>query len=234
MLRRFSQNLTSNQAFGNFKLIQKIAIKTAFTVPFGQYEWNVMPFGIKNAPSEFKKIMNDIFNPFSKFIIVYNDDVLVFSTSVDQHFKHLKVFFNIIKYNGLVLSKNNYSIFQINIRFLGHNIQQGTIVPIQRSIQFADKFCDQIFEKTQLQQFLGCVNYIEDFIPCLSNLLKPLRYILRTSSPWTKIHTNVIKGIKLKAKDLPCLSLLEPSTFKIAVTDDSDIGYAGILKQRQT
>ena len=89
-----------------------------------------MPFGLKNAPSEFQKIMNDIFNPFSKFIIVYIDDVLVFSISIDQHFKHLRVFFNVIKENGLVLSKTKYSLFQINIRFLGHNIQQGTIVPI--------------------------------------------------------------------------------------------------------
>jgi hypothetical protein len=52
--------------------------KTAFTVPFGQYEWNVMPFGLKNAPSEFQHIMNDIFNAHFKFCIVYIDDVLIF------------------------------------------------------------------------------------------------------------------------------------------------------------
>ncbi|XP_047259002.1 uncharacterized protein LOC124891243, partial [Capsicum annuum] len=50
--------------------------KTAFNVPFGQYEWNVMPFGLKNAPSEFQKIMNDIFNPYMDFIVVYIDDIL--------------------------------------------------------------------------------------------------------------------------------------------------------------
>jgi hypothetical protein len=77
--------------------------KTAFTVPFGQFEWNVLPFGLKNAPSEFQKIMNDIFNPYSKFIIVYTDDVLVFSKTVNQHMKHLKIFKNVIKHNGLVL-----------------------------------------------------------------------------------------------------------------------------------
>lgn len=67
--------------------------------------------------------MDDIFNPFSKFIIIYIDGVLVFFTSIDQHFKHLKVFFNIIKDNGFVLSKTKYSLFQINIRFVGRNIQ---------------------------------------------------------------------------------------------------------------
>ena len=52
--------------------------KTAFTVPFEHYEWNVMPFGLKNAPSEFQRIMNEIFSPYSSFIIVYIDDVLIF------------------------------------------------------------------------------------------------------------------------------------------------------------
>jgi hypothetical protein len=91
--------------------------KTTFTVPFGQQEWNVMSFGLKNAPFEFQRIMNYIFNPFSKFILVYIDDVLIFSTSIDQHFKHFKVFFNVVKENGLVLSKTKYSLFQINIRY---------------------------------------------------------------------------------------------------------------------
>ena len=66
--------------------------KTAFNVPFGQYEWNVMPFGLKNAPSEFQNIMNDIFNRYIHFTIVYIDDVLVYSESIDQHLKHLKIF----------------------------------------------------------------------------------------------------------------------------------------------
>ena len=81
---------------------------------------------------------------------------------------------------------------------------------------------------------MGCVNYIADFIPGLSNFLKPLHDRLKKPPPpWTSIHTNVVKEIKLKAKDLPCLSLLDPSAFKIVETNASDIGYGGILKQRK-
>ena len=60
--------------------------KTALIVPFGHYEWSVMPFSLKNAPSEFQNIMNDIFTPFIDFSIVYIDDVLIFSKSIDQQF----------------------------------------------------------------------------------------------------------------------------------------------------
>jgi hypothetical protein len=86
--------------------------KTAFTVPFGHYEWNVMPFGLKNAPSEFQNIMNEIFTPFTKFSIVYIDDVLIFSESVEQHWKHLNIFMQIIQHNGLVLSPTKINLFQ--------------------------------------------------------------------------------------------------------------------------
>ena len=64
--------------FWQIQIKEEERYKTSFTVPFGQYEWNVMFFGSKNAPSEFQRIMNDIFYPYSQFTIVYIDDVLVF------------------------------------------------------------------------------------------------------------------------------------------------------------
>ncbi|KAL6336194.1 hypothetical protein AAG906_011076 [Vitis piasezkii] len=75
--------------FWQIQITERDRYKTAFVVPFGHYEWNVMPFGLKNAPSEFQNIMNEIFNQFSDFIIVYIDDVLIYSDSVEQHWTHL-------------------------------------------------------------------------------------------------------------------------------------------------
>ena len=71
--------------FWQIQIDEKDRYKTAFTVPFGHYEWNVMPFGLKNAPSEFQNIMNEIFAPFTEFPIVYIDDVLIFSKLIDNH-----------------------------------------------------------------------------------------------------------------------------------------------------
>jgi len=207
--------------------------KIAFTVPFGQYEWNVMPFGLKIDPSEFQKIMNDIFNPYSKFSIVYIDDVLIFSQTIDQHFKHLHTFINIIKQNGLVVSQTKINLFQTKIRFLGHNIHQGTIIPIDRSIEFANKFPNQILDKTQLQRFLGCLNYFGEFVPYLNNIVKQLHDRLRKNPPlWSDIHTQAVKDIKLKVQSIKCLYLPIPQAFKIVERDASNIGYGGILKQR--
>ena len=91
--------------------------------------------------------MNDIFNEYSEFAIVYIDDVLIHSTTIENHFKHINIFINIIKQNGLVISASKITLFKTHIRFLGHEIHQGIIKPIQRSITFASKFSDEIINK---------------------------------------------------------------------------------------
>jgi hypothetical protein len=64
--------------FWKIQIHLKNCHKTAFTIPFGQYEWKVMPFSLKNTPSKFQRIMNDILNAYSKFCTIYSDDVLIF------------------------------------------------------------------------------------------------------------------------------------------------------------
>ncbi|KAI0511012.1 hypothetical protein KFK09_011630 [Dendrobium nobile] len=192
-----------------------------------------MPFGLKNAPSEFQKIMNEIFNSYNKYIIVYIDDVLIFSKSIDEHFKHLKTFIWLAKSNGLVISEPKIKLFQTTIRFLGHTITNDTIVPIQRSIEFADKFPDKILDKKQLQRFLGALNYVSDFYQNLAKDAAPLFKRLRKNSPpWDDTCTKVVQIIKHHVKNLPCINLANPNYFKIVETDASDLGYGGILKQK--
>ncbi|BBN67532.1 Excinuclease ABC, C subunit [Prunus dulcis] len=137
--------------FWQIQIEESDRYKTAFVTPFGHYEWNVMPFGLKNAPSEFQNIMNEIFNAYSHFSIVYIDDVLIYSQSIEQHWKHLSIFLQVVKQNGLVISAKKVKLFQTSIRFLGFNICQSQISPIDRVIQFADKFPDEIIDKSQLQ-----------------------------------------------------------------------------------
>ena len=206
--------------------------KTAFIGPFGHYEWNVMPFDLKNASSEFQNMMNDILNDYTKFSIVYIDDVLIFSNFIEEHFKHLKKFQKIVRENGLVISATKIKLFQTNIRFLGFNIYQGQIKPMHKVIEFANKFLNEIKDKTQLQRFLGSLNYVADFYPNLRILIKPLfQRLKKNHAPWSNEHTQVVKQIKTQVKELPCLGILHPEAFPIIETDASNIGYGGILKQ---
>jgi hypothetical protein len=206
--------------------------KTGFVVPFGHFEWNVMPLGLKNAPSEFQNKMNDIFNKYSDFVIVYLDDILVFSDSINQHIDHMNKFFEIIRSNGLALSEKKLKIFQSKIRFLGFDISQGMYSPISRSLEFVTKFPDKIIDKTQLQRFLGCLNYVSDFIPNLRIICGPLFKRLKKNPPaWDDTMTTSIINLKKIVKKLPCLGIPCPNAKLIVETDASDLGFGGILKQ---
>jgi hypothetical protein len=167
--------------FWQIQIDRKDKYKTVFTVLFDQYEWNVMHFGLKNAPSKFQRIINYIFNAHSKFCIVYIDDVLIFSHSIDQHFKHLYTFFHTAKQNGLVVSKIKISLFQTRVCFLDHYICQGIVTPIERSLIFTNKFSYKITNKTQLQRFSGSLNYVLDYHPNISRLAKHLHNRLKTN-----------------------------------------------------
>lgn len=165
-----------------------------------------MPFGLKNAPSEFQIVMNSIFNHLSHFSIIYIDDVLIFSEDIDSHFKHLNIFLKTVKHNDLVISARKMKLFQTQIRFLGHELFQGTYKPICRVIDFANKFPDVISDKTQLHRFFWSLNYVADFIPKIRHTCKPLFDRLKKNpSPWTPDHTKVVVTIKKMVK--PFLSL---------------------------
>ena len=179
--------------FWQIQIDEKDIYKTTFTVPFGHYEWNVMPFGLKNAPSEFWNIINDIFTHFTEFSIVYIDDVLIFSKSIDDHWKHLDIFVNVIKRNGLIVSATKINLFKDKILFLGHNIFKGTLSPIDRAIQFADKSPDETKDKNQLQRFLGSLNYVSDYFQGLRKICRPLyKRLEKNPLAWTDKHTMIV------------------------------------------
>jgi hypothetical protein len=75
--------------FWQIQIHEEDKYKIAFVTPFGHYEWNIMPFRLKNTPNEFQNIMNEIFDPIAHFSAVYIDDVLIFSKSIDEHWKYL-------------------------------------------------------------------------------------------------------------------------------------------------
>lgn len=170
-----------------------------------------------------------IFKTLQLFILMM---FLVFSLNIEKHFKHINIFIDVIKRNGLVVSLPKVKLFETKIRFLGFKIHLGKIKPIQRSIEFASNFSDQILDKTQLQRFLDCLNYVYDFIQNLIPICKPLYQRLKKNpNPWSDTHTQTIQKIKSLVKLIPCLNLINTKANLIVETDASNLGYEGILKE---
>ena len=142
-------------------------------------------------------------------------------------------FLDTIKRNGLVVFAKKIKLFQTKVRFLSYDISEGQICPIDKAIQFADKFPGVITDKTQLQRFLRSLNYVADFYKDMRKQCKPLFDRLKSNPPsWFDVHTSLAKQIKSHVKTLPCLGIPTLGAFKIVETDASDIGYGGILKKR--
>ena len=99
-------------------------------------------------------------------------------------------------------------LFRTKIRFLGRDIYQGTIKPIQRSLAFADKFSDEIKDKKQLQTFLGCLNYVSNFFPHLNIYSLPyIKDLGRTLSPGQMSIQELLNRLKtLLSLYLVCIS----------------------------
>ena len=116
---------------------------------------------------------------------------------------------------------------------MGHYIENGNIVPIERSIEFASKFSDEIKDKRQLKRFLESLNYLTNFYQNIAQDTSILYFRLKKNPfPWTDLQTEAVKKIKFRAKYLPCPSLVNPEWYKIVEINASNKGYEGILNKR--
>jgi hypothetical protein len=168
--------------FSQVKMEEESIPWTAFTCPQGHFEWLVMPLGLKNAPTLFQRNMQNIFNENKEFVLVYIDDLLIFSKMYKEHIAHLDMFFRKVEQNGLILSKKKMEICKEKINFLGHEIGEGKIYLQDHITKKILQFPDAMDDKKVLQQFLGIVNYAMNYIDNLAKLAGSLYAKLRKNS----------------------------------------------------
>ncbi|XP_059627758.1 (R)-mandelonitrile beta-glucosyltransferase-like [Cornus florida] len=109
----------SKAGFWQIKLRKKSKPLTAFSTPSGHYQWTVMPFGLNTASQIYQRWMDKIFNDLKDFVVIYIDDILVFSKTRDEHRKHLQCLSEKLKNHGIILSPTKIDVEQESIDFLG-------------------------------------------------------------------------------------------------------------------
>jgi len=190
-----------------------------------------MPFGLKTAPPIFQRKMNIIFGVYKRFVLVYVDDILVFSK---DHLGHLQTVFHLFVKNGIIVSKKKMELCKNHINFLGVTLGEGKIKLQPHIATKVLDMPDKLDNTKDLQKNLGLVNYARNFIKDLGRLAGPL--YSKTGSKGQK-HFNIediklVQQIKEKIKNIPELSIPLETDYLIIETDGSFQGWRAVLKAR--
>eukprot|EP00257_Ricinus_communis_P017580 XP_015576051.1 uncharacterized protein K02A2.6-like [Ricinus communis] len=158
--------------------------KTACVTRYGSFEFSVMPFGLTNAPATFCTLMNRVFQPFlDKFVVVYLDDIVVYSKTLKEHIQHLRQVFHILKENELYVKKEKCEFAKPEVMFLGHIVGGGKLRMDKAKVQAIEDW-EPPRKVTELRSFLGLVNYYRRFIMGYSSIASPLTDLLKKNKVW--------------------------------------------------
>ncbi|KAJ9532927.1 hypothetical protein QJQ45_018045, partial [Haematococcus lacustris] len=158
--------------------------KTAFRTRYGHYEFTVLPFGLCNAPATFQQLMNDVFKPhLDDFVLVYLDDILVFSKSAADHERHLHLTLSLLRQHQLCANLAKCAFWLDTVDFLGHIVSAAGIQPDPSKVKAVlDWPAPQ--DKHQLRSFLGTANYYRRLLHHHAHRVLPLTDLLRDEQPW--------------------------------------------------
>lgn len=207
--------------------------KTACRTRYGSYEFLVMPFGLCNAPSTFTTLMNTIFREeMDDFVIVYIDDILVFSKTAEEHARHLEAVLKKLRDNKLYANGEKSEFAQLEIEFLGHVVTGDGIKPDMKKVKAIQEWKRPSTQKG-LRSFLGLANYYRRFIRNFSKIAKPLSDLLKkgVNQVWDEFCYQAFEELKNKLSSPPVLKFPEfDKPFEVH-TDASDFAIGGVLMQ---
>jgi transposase InsO family protein len=228
--------LDITSGFWHIKVEPKDIHKTAFVTMNDHYEWLVMPFGFRNSPAVFQRVIRNILKKhnLTLFSDNYLDDILIYSKSFKEHLKHIELVLKALIEENVKLKLSKCSFGEKQVKYLGHCISKNQIKPLSDNIKAIIEFPTPKTVKN-IQQFLGKVNFYHKFIPNVPKLLNPLYLLLQKNSKfiWSnecELSFNTIKKFLISS---PILAIYNPNEECILYTDASKIGLGAVLKQKQ-
>jgi len=164
-----SQKLTLEVGTTKIRIREGDEWKMAFTTKVGLYEWLVMPFGISNAPSTFMRMMNQVFKPFfGKFVVVYFDDILIYSKTKEEHYEHLKKVMEVLEQEKLYGNLKKCTFFALEVVFLGYIVSAKGIQVDPSEVEAIKSWPTPSMH--DVQNFHGLASFYKRFIRNFSSI----------------------------------------------------------------
>ncbi|GJR77778.1 putative reverse transcriptase domain-containing protein [Tanacetum coccineum] len=205
--------------------------KTAFRTRYGHYEFLVMPFGLTNAPAVFMDLMNRIFHEYlDKFVIVFIDDILVYSKSEEEHERHLRIVLEILRQKKLYAKFSKCEFWLQQVAFLGHIVSADGIIMDPSKVEAITKW-PRPTTVTEVRSFLGLAGYYRRFVEGFSRLALPLTQLMRKGEKfvWTDERQESFEELKRRLVSAPILTLPSGSGGFQIYSDASKKGLGCVL-----
>ena len=207
--------------------------KTAFSTSYAHLEFLRMPFGLKNAPATFQRLMDRVLSGLQGIeLFVYMDDIVIYATSLEEHAHKFRKLLARLKAAGLALQPDKCGFLRHEITYLGHIITEKGVKPDPQKIEAVKSFPIPQ-KKRNIKQFLGLIGYYRRFIPYFAKIAKPLTALLKKNVDfnWRPEHQ---KSFEILRDKLCCEPLLQYPDFNkpfVVTTDASDFALGAVLSQ---
>ena len=230
--------LDANSGYWQVEIHPEDKDKSAFSSHFGLFRFTRMPFGLRNAPATFQRVMDVILSSVRwQFALVYLDDVIIFSRSVEEHFAHVRTVLSLLQKAGVTLRIDKCCFFSATVDYLGHVIHPRRLAVSKRTCDAVSAFKPPK-TATDIRSFVGLCNVFRRFIPNFAKIAAPLTAKLQKGQP-TKFEElsdeeeKAFKSLKSKLVNPPILALPRSEGKFTLDTDACDTQVGCVLLQDQ-
>ncbi|CAA0837933.1 Uncharacterized mitochondrial protein AtMg00860, partial [Striga hermonthica] len=221
--------------YHQLKIRESDISKTAFRTHYGHYEFVVMPFRLSNAPTVFMDLMNRVFHPFlDQFVIVFIDDILVYSRDIDQHKEQLRIVLETLRREKLYAKFSKCEFWLNRVAFLGHIVTARRIEVDPSKIEAVSKW-DTPRSAADVRSFLGLAGYYRTFIEGFSKIAQPLTNLTKKAVrfDWSPQCEESFQELKRRLTTAPILSIPDPTLEFTIYSDASKMGLGCVLMQQR-
>ncbi|CAM4476055.1 unnamed protein product [Lepidochelys olivacea] len=232
---QFISTLDLTKGYWQVPLDESAKERSAFITHLGLYEFNVLPFGLRNAPATFQRLVDGLLAGLGEYAVAYLDDVAIFSDSWADHLEHLQKVLERIREAGLTVKAKKCQIGLNRVTYLGHQVGQETISPLQAKVDAIQKW-PVPKSKKQVQSFLGLAGYYRRFVPHYSQIAAPLTDLTKKKQPnavqWTRKCQKAFNKLKATLMSDPVLRAPDFDKPFLVTTDASERGVGAVLMQK--
>ena len=225
--------LDLRSGYHQIRVAPEDCFKTAFRTVDGHFEFLVMPFGLSNAPSTFQATMNEVFRAFlRKFVLVFFDDILIYSPSWDTHIQHLQQVLELLDQHQLFAKLSKCEFAVPTVAYLGHIISQEGVAADPEKLKVVQSWPPP-HNLTALRGFLGLTGFYRRFVRHYASIAEPLTSLLKTNAfCWNERALEAFQALKTAMTTLPVLGIPNfDQTFEVT-TDASNSAVGAVLSQQ--